>query len=52
MDLTAPIFQYLGLTTKYENHCPTHPADVEGLIVLVQHKDRAVYGAHTCYLVC
>src|SRR3990172_991136 len=44
LDLPHPVLYHLGLVHKEQDYRPTQTADIQGLVVLVQHQDRmAVY---------
>ena len=45
--LTSAIFDYLGLAVNDQDYCPSDPADVEGLIALVENENRSVYDVHS-----
>lgn len=50
LDFPHPILYHLGLVHEEQDYRPTQTADIQGLVVLVQHQDRvAVYHTKTHY---
>ena len=46
LDVAATINYELRLAPPDQNHCASHIADVERLIILVEHQNRRIYCAH------
>ena len=47
LDMTAPIHYKLSLATSHQDDGASHVADVERLVILVEHQNRRINCAHS-----